>query len=465
MHRAFGWALVVCVGCASTSPAAPPDGASFDAGDHDGGVLADTAPDLGTLLGAAGLDVAPGSLESLDLTGCCDPGRSCAGNNPSSPYLTVFVPRGPGQTEPSTGERADGRAAQFRLRADEAIVIVGTTPPPAAYFGLTPYLMSRQDPGATRRREPFASLGETLNDEVIEVNGASAFGVPFAAIATGDATTDRTIRGVLETLGLRANTVTFDPSVVRFGLEDGADEVGLLFRYALPDDAAAGAAWVESPGATVLRVTPRTSHADALPAPSARAKGTTVEEASLTAALDRLEAAVRAAHSSRTIRDLTVTDEPPDPTACIAGTAVCAGDNRDTVYPRTPPFVLGRTDDVYVLGVDHTVTHHATYANASVYSVEHLAGLVSVTSRTWSGSASEWLPGDPDASSLFVWRISRDCGTDAHCLAVPTTECPTGASYATLLDIAFRAYLEPGTGTGPSPSTLILERALLVQGP
>lgn len=217
---------------------------------------------------------------------------------------------------------------------------------------------------------------------------------------------------------------------------------------------------------TCLRLLrPRTSHADALPAPSARAKGTTVEEPSLTAALDRLEAAVRAAHSSRTIRDLTVTDEPPDPTACIAGTAVCAGDNRDTVYPRTPPFVLGRTDDVYVLGVDHTVTHHATYANASVYSVEHLAGLVSVTSRTWSGSASEWLPGDPDASSLFVWRISRDCGTDAHCLAVPTTECPTGASYATLLDIAFRAYLEPGTGTGPSPSTLILERALLVQGP
>ena len=446
--------------------------AADDAARVDAAIPTDTSPiaDAGGLtsaLSAAGFDVQPASFEAIDLAGCCDTGRSCSGNNPTSPYLAVYAPRGPGQTVTNTSERADGTAGSYRLREDEAIVLVGTTPPPAAYFGLTPYLMSRANAGGTQE-SVFASLSETLNDAVVHVDGATAFSSAFAVIATGDRTTDASVRAALQAAGISAsalNTITFDASVVRFGLDATDDELGLLFRYALPVDRTAGQAWVASPGLTVLRVTPRSATTDPLPSPTARPKGTSTEGATLSAALDRLEAAIRADAAGHTIRDFTVTAGDVDPAMCIAGLTSCAGDNRDTVYPHTGIFTLGARDSVWVLGVDHAATGKATYANASVYSVEHLAGLVSVTSHDWAGSASVWLPGDPDAASLFAWRIARDCTGDAHCLEVPTTACPTGAALGAPLTIAFRAYLEPGTGTGPDPATLVRERSFLVQGP
>jgi len=450
---------------------APDDAASVDAS-VEAAIPIDTspAPDAGSLAGAlsaAGFDVQTATFEAIDLAGCCDTGRSCSGNNPTSPYLAVYAPRGPGQTVANTIERADGTAGSYRLREDEAIVLVGTTPPPAAYFGLTPYLMSRANTAGVQT-SVFASLGETLNDAVIHVDGATAFSSPFAVVATGDHTTDTSVRTALEAAGISPSalsTITFDASVVRFGLDANDDELGLLFRYALPVDHTAGQAWVASPGVTVLRVTPRTASSDPLPSPTARAKGTSTESATLSAALDRLEAAIRASAAGHSIRDFTVTEGDVDPAMCIAGLTSCAGDNRDTIYPHTGVFTLGARDSVWVLGVDHAATGKATYANASVYSVEHLAGLVSVTSHEWAGSASVWLPGDPDAASLFAWRIARDCTGDSHCLEVPTTACPTGAALTAPLTLAFRAYLEPGTGTGPDPATLVRERSFLVQGP
>jgi hypothetical protein len=472
LRRGSLFFVVLALGCSSAS--VPTDDAGTSS--EDASVPTDTADaapsgsDAGSLADAlegAGFDLAPASFEAIDLAGCCDPDRSCSGNNPTSPYLAVYAPRGPGQTDANTAERSDGTSGSYRLRADEAIVIVGTTPPPAAYFGLTPYMMTRAD-ATGARSSVFASLSETLNDAVITTSGATAFSAPFAVIATGDATTDASVRAALIASGVddaAINTVTFDPTVVRFGLGADDDELGLLFRYALPEDATAGAAWVTSPGAMVLRVTPRTPTTTPLPAPLARSKGTAVEGATLAAALDRLEAALRADSASRTIRDFTVTDGDVDPSMCIAGLSSCAGDNRDTIYPHTGVFVLGRGDSVWVFGVNHAATGKATYANASVYSIDHLAGLAGVSSRAWAGSAERWLPGDPDAGSLFAWRIARDCGTDTDCLEIPTTECPTGAPYAAALTIAFRAYLEPGTGTGPDASTLVRERAFLVQAP
>ena len=453
---------------ASTETDAGIDAASPDAGTDAG----PPPPTVGEALGAAGFDTLDGRFEAVDLSTCCEEGRSCSGNNPSSPYLTFTLPRAPGQTVPNFDEAPDGTSAAVRVREDEALVLVGRTPPSVRYFGFTPYLFDRDYAGA--RRVPFASLGETLNHEAIGVEGgADVYDRPFAIVATGNATTEARVRAALVESGLpdeAINLVTLDPRLVTFGIDEPADTIGLLARVALFDDPAAGMAWVADPDATLLRVTPSEPIApDPLPSPPARPEDTSVDETTgpLPAALDRLEAAVRAAHTADAVRLYTASDGSADPEGCIETGAPCFGDNRDALYPGLGLdgfAILGR-DSVYVIGVDHVATGKATYASASVYAFSHLVGVAAVTSEDWAGSAERFLPGDPDASSLFAWRIARDCTGDAFCLEVPTGTCPDGAGLLQVLTVVFRVYVEPGHATAPDPALLVRERVLHVRGP
>lgn len=421
-------------------------------------------PLLSDTLHAAGFSVGAAQLRTVDLADCCADGRSCSGNNPSSPYLTVRVARGPGQTEPNPGETSDGMSEQFFLRADEAILLFGTTPPPARYFGFTPYLMSRRQADGTRA-PIFASLSETLNHAVIETVGGTAFDARSAIVFAADRRTADDARAALESAGYPAvNVVTFDPAVTRFGLDASADALGILVRIAFPESATRAEEWLAMPRMSALRVS-RTSPGafDPLPTPPARAKDPDARELALTAALDRLEAAIRAAHAGAMIRDLAVTDGALDPGACISTPRFCAGDNRDTVYPAAGPFFLGRGDSLWIFGVDHDATDKATYHSCALYALDHLVGLRAVSSLDWAGSATRLLPTDPDAASLFAWRFSRDCAGDPYCTEIPVGTCPDGAPLAGALAIAFRAYVEPTTSTAPDPTTLVRERALLVR--
>lgn len=437
----------------------------------DAPVAADAGLDLRAALETAGFDVSTGAVELVDLSSCCAAGSSCSGNNPTSPYGIVYLPRAPGQTVPNEDERPDGLAGNWRLRADEAVVLVGVTPPAVAYWGWTPYLFSRERPGGGRA-PVFASLSETMNVATQPVDaepGAPRFGAPFAIVWTSDATTDAGVRAALAAAGVAARgtgTMPLDSSVVRFGLDAPDDTLGILLRTALFEDDAAGAAWLADIPVRALRVTPRSVlAADPLPPPPSRARDLSRSEAALEPAVDRLEAAIRASVPGRTIRDVMVSTGEPDPMQCIDMLTFCAGDNRDTVYPASALFRLEPGDSLYVLGVDHEATGKATYANASIYAIDHLVGLESVTSRAWVGTAEAFLPGDADADELFVWRFARDCGGDPACTVITTDACPDGAPTTALLNVTFRAYLEPTTSTRPDASMLVRERALLVQAP
>jgi hypothetical protein len=421
-----------------------------------------TAPaDYSAGFATAGLRAAAGTFEFLDLTQCC--ATSCAGNNPSSPYGTVFVPPGPDETVPNPHARADGLSDAFRLRADEAIVFVGTTPPPARYFGFTPYLNDRDD-GSGGRRMVAASLSETLNDLVIATDAAPGFGAHTAIIMTGDAGTEAKVRTALLTAGFPAgaiNTLVFDPALSHFGSDPGADTFAMLFRVALPDDAAALEAYIAQPGAHVWRVTPQGTPAPSpLPSPIARPKDLTNTEAALAPAVDALASAIVAAYPDATAEELPVDDGVTDPEACIAGTAVCAYDNRDTTYPATRPSDLFQRDsDFYVVfGVDHFVANKVEYANTSVYALQHLVGIASAANPRYPGSAQQYTSANAD--QLYAYKIARSCGTDPYCLPIPVGTCPSGIENNALGSIAFRTYLEPTTATAPSPTTLVRDRVL-----
>jgi hypothetical protein len=151
-----------------------------------------------------------------------------------------------------------------------------------------------------------------------------------------------------------------------------------------------------------------------------------------------------------------------NPQACIDGSSTCAYDNRDTTYPATPPRILFASDDDFyvVYGVDHQVSGKVSYANVSVYALERLVGLTSVSSEKYPGSAAKYLGGDADASKLYAWKIARTCNGEPFCLEVPKGGCPTGILNGKLGMLAFRTYLEPGTETAPSPDTLVRDRVV-----
>jgi len=412
---------------------------------------------LDQALAARDFIVQPGSFEFLDLSSCCD--TFCSGNNPSSPYAAFFVPPGPGQSTPNPSPRPDGLASSYRMRHDEAIVFVGPPPPRAAYFGFTPYLMTRAAPDGTEK-SIFASLSETLNHLVIH----NPFEGMTAIIVAADRNTGAAARAALIDSGVpdtAINLITLDPALARFGLGSGTDTFGVLFRMALVTDAAKELAYLANPGGTVYRITPRTTGTFAkLTSPPARPKATSPTETSLRPAVQRLGDAIVAANPSYTARTVSVDEGVPDPIACIANLTFCGGDNRDTNYPGTKVrVVFSDPDDFYVVfGVDHTKTGKTAYANASVYAVEKLVGLASVASDEYANSARRYRPNDPDADKLYAWKLARSCHAEPYCLEIPYGTCPTGMPDGALGTINFRTYLEPSSKTAPLPSTLIRDR-------
>lgn len=457
-------ALACGAGAESPSDGLPAQTGQYgvDGANADGGAA---ATGLESALAQAGFTVQAGSFEFMDMTACCQ--TSCSGNNPSSPYATFYVPPGPGQTAPNSKARADGMSAAYRLRKDEAIVYVGTTPPQASYFGFTPYLMERTDPSGAVRT-PFASLSETLNNLVIGTDTGGPFERTTAVIAAADSTTTDRARAALLLSGVPAsaiNVVTFDPTKGHFGLDETSDTFGVLFRMAVVQDAAKRDAYIAHPPGSVFRITPSAADAGStpLPSPAARAKASSPNEAPLRPAVNRLGDAIKAAYPGYDAQTVRVDEGVPDPDACINGTAVCAGDNRDTTYPGTPPRVLFKDDDDFyvVFGANHQVTGKTAYSNVSVYALEKLVGIKSVASNEYPGSAAKYVPSDAQVGKLYAWKIARKCNGEAFCMEIPKGACPTGIENGALGNITFRTYLEPSSKTAPDPATLVGDRVLV----
>lgn len=126
-----------------------------------------------------------------------------------------------------------------------------------------------------------------------------------------------------------------------------------------------------------------------------------------------------------------------------------------------PRVLFPNDDDFYIVyGVNHQATNKVSYANVSVYALEHLVGIKSVASDKYPGSANRYLPADPESPKLYAWKIARRCNGEPGCLEIPKGGCPTGIDNGKLGSLAFRTYLEPSTKTAPSPSTLVRDRVL-----
>lgn len=78
--------------------------------------------------------------------------------------------------------------------------------------------------------------------------------------------------------------------------------------------------------------------------------------------------------------------------------------------------------------------------------------------------AAEYLSGQ-DSSSYYVMKMARTAGDDYTALIPYSTDNPNGQFYgadngAQLL-LAYRAYVEPETGVGPSYYEIVYDRAIV----
>ncbi|MCB9254552.1 MAG: hypothetical protein H6617_07705 [Bdellovibrionaceae bacterium] len=425
---------------------------------------------------------------------------NCFGNNPAAPYLVPLIPRHPKEyidpfyhTELFLGE-TQNRSFTYRLRADEAILIVGVTPPKAAYFGAQSYNFTRAGTTVSvpnidglnilftgspnpDRYISFSSIGNSLNNYVIAKKLGSGFGQPFALISTPSQETNAELRAALRNAGFSAAGIFTEPipSETKLGLSSEADDFSMLVRYALPESEAQGNAWRTNPSLRVYRLSRKAATATerfgSIQIDSRSADG----EGTMGLALEDFtrEVAVRLGQPR-----LIKVKEFVSPAFLVGENCLklhmnCLGDTQDTDTYRTgsvPSF--SHSDVVVITGINHAVTGNASYISLGFSVAETFTGISSVSqtspnagfvSGELTGSAEAFLKkvgnGIPlrlraSAPKFFVRLVARQCEGLPFCTTISDAQLPLNQD----LTVLRRAYIRPGTVRGPDPSKLLSPR-------
>ncbi len=482
--------------------------------------LAEEAPqDVRTLLEEAGYYVQSGKLYELDTLEEASNGRllSCFGNNAGSSYMVLDLPCAPNQ-EPATGvpqlnwpdeepseyydETADNASAnpyfmpvgwQFKLRQDEAIVMIGELPPECKYFSFVNYILFTEEKegkdysnqvgtfsvgseDTTLYRPVFGSIGEPLNMQNILYEGDSAFGGKAVIVISVNETTTQEVVAQLVAAGYDESIINVMaiPDVYNIGLQDGADTFAVLGRTSQPADQAAMDAYMDAlpQQMTVYRVTPKTEReADPYENETVIPRGTGVHEAALVedayANLDAMRQAIINQYADAyDYEELTSVIAVPEGLTAYFNDTNAQGDNRDASYLMTEDFTLNSDEDfVVVYGINHTATGKAQYSNAILYARPMLNGVASVYDSEFEGSAEAYLPeGTADADKFYVYKFARTKDDEFTAQVEYSTGNESGKYYGVdngeSLFMAFRAYLDQ-SGVGPSYYEIIYDRAIV----
>jgi len=450
-----------------------------------------------------GFTVQDGQVGFFDFLKLYDVGvlPSAYGNNPTTKYLGYFVPPAPGyKVDKVMSEHAkmlvsDGNITPvWNLRPDEAVIFVGRTPPECRYFSFDPTLQFRTY--GNEEKWPCAPVGDTLNMANIKTKGTpnGTAGNPFnqttMIIHTADKGIDQRIRAAAQSANYSEsiiNTLVFPSPMLKMGLENDSDTLCVYIRPALYKDKQAGNDYLNKTPAVILRITPNeTTKLDPYDVPELKVRGTGTTEFSLMDDQEELRKAILEKYS-----DLNATELPtsqwypignegfqkgistygPTNDACYLYTA------NQTLSAQTPPFndvsktypflrdsevILGNNTNEFVIvyGVNHVATGKATYQNIGIFGAKAWNGVGAVTDVSLNGTAQAYLPDNPNAKYLYVYKIARNCSSDPNCFEVPTGPGAYGIGLDQPLMIAFRIYFEPSTEAGPSYAEIMWDKAI-----
>jgi hypothetical protein len=449
-----------------------------------------------------GFTVQQGVIGFLDLIKLYNLGvlPSAYGNNPSTRYLSYFVPPAPGQKLPEQLTKIAATlgiglnaTAFWNIRPDEAIIFVGRTPPECRYFSYDHYLMSRTYGNDTRWI--FANIADTVNNLDINTEGTTngLAGNPFnqttVIVTTADRGIDQRIRAAALSAGYPNgifNTQVLPSSMLNMGVENNSDTFLIAMRPALYKDKQAGNDYLNNTPAIILRVTPnQTTKLDPYNYPELRVRGNGKTEFDLMPDLEQLRSAILNKYSDLNATELPTSQAVPIGSDAIQRGVDAVGPDNDACYlwtsnltPSTPtpafpnlskyndfvahPIItLGNNTNEFIIiyGVNHAATGKATYENFVLYGAG-FNGVGAIHDADFNGTAEAYLPNDPNAKYLYVYKIARHVNGDPYCFVVPTGPGAYGIALDQPLFIAWRSYLEKATKTGPSYSEIVYDRAI-----
>ena len=407
----------------------------------------------------------------------------------------------------------------WQLGENEAVVLVGQTPPSAKFFSYQTFLIKL--PGSTDRLG--IPVGDSINIGTIRTTGPDKFNKPVVIIVTGNTETENRVRAAALKAGYPnaiINVEAISPAIGPLGKGSQGSVFAFGHRIAVADNQTELLNYVQNPAAyyAVFRVTPNDQLDKQLaghpePVPVQRVRGTGQTEMALYPSLKELRQAILDTYAgmpgmeldtkiwtSRTPDNREVTIEKPY-VGLQRGIQVL-GASRDSNYLATYPYFRlrdGEDEFVIVYGVNHQTTGKVTYTSFSIYADKNQwLGLQdgTTTSPHYDGSglpgdsARKYLcPDDPnkcgqDVQYLYAWKVARRCNGEPYCMEVrdeftdidgnaytcnlydyytnpgiPTLLGPFDMNNADLFFL-WRSYMEPATNIGPDDSELLYDRAI-----
>jgi hypothetical protein len=450
-----------------------------------------------------GFTVQQGRIGYFDLIKVYNAGviPSAYGNNPTTKYLLYFVPPAPGEKVPETFAKIATTVGMspevssfWNLGPDEAIIFVGRTPPRCRYFSYDHYIVDRTYGNETRWI--FANIADTLNNLVIKTQGTpdGVEGDPYnqttMIVSTADQGIDQRIRAAAQSAGYSddiINTQVFPSSILNLGLDSTSDTFAIILRPALYENQQEGDDYLNNTPAVILRVTPtKSAKLEPYPYPELRVRGTGTTEHDLTDDLEELRIAILNRYSGLKDTEFPISQIVPMGIDGIQrGIDALIPDNdaaylwtgNQTISSSTPPFpdlsqyydflqypriTLGNDTNEFIIvyGVNHMATGKSTYSNFGIFGSDIWNGVGAITDTDFSGTAEEYLPDNPDAKYLYVYKVARNCEGNPHCFEVPYGPGGYGLRPDQPLFVFWRNYLEKATKTGPSYSEIVYDRAI-----
>jgi hypothetical protein len=417
-----------------------------------------------------GFNVQQGRVVNIDFLSLLNAGlgTNANGNNANNPYKTfVFPPLANQSSHPFAD--INGWSALYQLRPDEAIVYVGVTPPDCAYFGYQTYMFTHYYPSVVRPKKVFANVGDSANLLTAKTNGTigNPFGKAIIMISTADKGTNDRISAAARSANYPAgilNTEELPYPLLSMGYGNTSDFYIYGMRTALFKDNWTQKAYLASTPGVILRVTPNVqSKLDSFGMPTLRVRGTgNLSEFELMNALNALRDAILKRYGAKNATELETHEWLTEGYDAIQRGIDVIGVGRDTIYLNTTSFALSNdsNDFAIVYGINHAAIGKVLYSNFGVYGVRNINGVAGVDNRELLGTAEEYLPGNPAAKYLYVWKVARHSNGDPHCLEVPYNMGAYGIDLNQTAFVGFRAYVEPQTKVGPSYTEIIYDRVI-----
>lgn len=471
-------------------------------------------------LNKSGFIVQEGKLSYIDIIKLCSEGKvdSCLGNNVGAPYASCLLPPAPSQN-PSEGQMPPigydpdnpnnypaninyiAPGVNSKLRPDEAVVLIGITPPPALYYCFRSYIgfalnkpekdyseyITAGDDYTGFYHMIFASLGDQLNNYNLWTGNTpkGVPGKPFNSstiiISTADRNINKQLRNALSIAGYSSDIMNDDNipmELVNMGLEAGKDNFIFMMRFALWADQNAGHQYINNIDKfiKVFRITPKIplTNLNPWPVPTLKIRETGITEYQVVSNsrndLDHLRNEIINKYGGTEYDhvDLDLTVGIPDNYNAILRDINIYGDDRDAVYFKTEDFKLTSDDDfVIVYGINHERTGKAIYSNASFYGVELFNGVAGAFSTVqFPDTALEFFPeGYENAGYYYVYKMARKADEDNVVIIPYSTGNPLGKAYGVDNNqdarIVFRVYLDKIAMVGPYIFDIIWDRAIL----